>query len=279
VLVSVLAGAAAGAAAGFLSAPSAPSSQAAPAVAPALAPEAHDALERRTSALEREVEALRLALADARAAASRTALAAAEPTAAAPEAAPPSGAGPQPGSAQDSFEALLAGGVDFDRAQEMWKEIERAGRLDELIAAIEARAQARPNDPAAQTELGQAYLQKVFRATGPEAGLWATNADRAFDAALAIDERHWEARFSKAMSLSFWPPVFGKQAESVRHFETLAEQQEGQSPQPHFAQTYLLLGNLHQQMGQQARALAAWKKGLSLFPNDPALLERVQQGG
>ena len=54
----------------------------------------------------------------------------------------------------------------------------------------------------------------------------ANKADQAFDAALAVDEKHWDARFTKATALSFWPPIFGKQAESVRQFEILIDQQE-----------------------------------------------------
>jgi cytochrome c-type biogenesis protein CcmH/NrfG len=107
---------------------------------------------------------------------------------------------------------------------------------------------------------------------GQERGLYATKADQAFDAALASDPQHWTARFSKAMSLSFWPPIFGKQGEAITQFETIVAQQEssGQA-KPEFAQSYLFLGNLYAQGGKADKAAEVWKKGLSLFPENESL--------
>jgi tetratricopeptide (TPR) repeat protein len=175
-----------------------------------------------------------------------------------------------------TFEKLLAQGLSFEDAQKIWKSAVEAGQLDELVALFEARARDNPNSAQAQLDLGRAYLQKVFKAGGgPEAGVWATKADKSFDAALAIDDHAWDARFSKAVSLSFWPPVFGKQNEAIKHFEILTEQQ-GQVPaQPQFAQTWLLLGNMYQQIGQPDKALAAWQHGHDLFPNDTQLQQQI----
>jgi len=116
----------------------------------------------------------------------------------------------------------------------------------------------------------------VFKAgNGPEAGIWATKADKAFDAALAVDDHCWDARFSKAVSLSFWPPVFGKQGEAIKNFEVLTEQQASQPSDPKFAQTWLLLGNMYQQTGRMDQALATWQKGLALFPGNEALQAQI----
>ncbi len=105
-------------------------------------------------------------------------------------------------------------------------------------------------------------------------------ADEAFDAALARDDHHWDARFSKAVSPSFWPPLFGKQAEAIEHFETLMGQQEALPQQgPKHAQTYLLLGNLYQQQGNNDKALATWNDGTQLFPDNHELAARVQPKG
>lgn len=182
-------------------------------------------------------------------------------------------------NAKEAFAQLLAIG-DYDDAQELWSAIREAGLLDEVVAEYEARAAASPDDPELRLELGQAYLQKIFAAgQGPEAGKWAMKADKAFDDALALDERHWEARFYKASSLSFWPPLFGKQAEAIRHFEILAAQQQGVAQQPQFAQTHLLLGNLYQQTGQMEKAQAAWVQGLANFPGDPQFKQKLELAG
>lgn len=177
--------------------------------------------------------------------------------------------------ARGVFEQLTRGTMSDDEMTALWKQASEAGLTDELVAMFEERAKANPNDPKAQLDLGRAYLQKVFKATGPEAGTWATKADKSFDKALAIDDHDWNARMYKAVSLSFWPPIFGKQQEAVQQFETLVKQQEGQPSQPEFAKTHLLLGNMYQQAGDKVKALAAWKKGLELFPTNEALLKQV----
>ncbi len=172
---------------------------------------------------------------------------------------------------------LAAEGLsDLDR-QALWRRYAEEGLSDEIVAAYEALAERSPNDPESHVELAGAYLNKIFEVgNSPEAGLWATKADRAFDRALELDDRHWEARFSKAVSLSFWPPVFGKQGEAIKQFETLVQQQAGLPPQDNFAQTHLLLGNMYRQIGEEQQAAAAWERGLEMFPDNAELMGQLE---
>ena len=160
--------------------------------------------------------------------------------------------------------------------EKVWAQIREAGLLDEAIALLEANAEKFSDDPEAQLEVASAYIQKIFEVgEGPQAGMWAGKADQAYDRALAIDENHWDARFNKAVSLSFWPPIFGKQAEAISHFETLVAQQDGQQAEQRFVQSYVLLGNLYSQTGETQKAQAIWKKGLTLYPTDESLLAKL----
>jgi len=179
----------------------------------------------------------------------------------------------------DAYAALENPDLTDAERQKIWAELGQAGLVDKLLAKYEERAKLAPNDPDAQVDLGSAYLQRLFQATpGPEQGFWAGKADKAFDAALALDSNHWDARFSKAVSLSFWPPIFGKQKEAVTQFETLLTQQSQSSANdPRFAQTHLLLGNLYQQSGNAAKASETWAAGLALYPDNAALREKVGQ--
>ncbi len=173
---------------------------------------------------------------------------------------------------------LLRDDLTDQEKQALWAKAHESGQGDELLAWFEDRAKANPNDADAQTDLGSALLQKLFVVPeGPAKGELAMRADAAFDSALALDDQHWEARFSKAVSLSFWPPVFGKQREAINHFETLISQQAGQAPNPGFASTHLLLGNMYGQMGQTDKAIATWQAGAALYPNNADLQAQLAE--
>ena len=178
------------------------------------------------------------------------------------------------GSATDIAQ-LLADADDLASVG-IWKRIVEEGRDAEVLAHFKALADANPNDPEAQLELGQAYLGRTQEAgASPLAGKYATLADEALDAALEADPEHWEARFTKAVALSFWPPVFGKQASAIQEYETLVGQQAGLAPSSQHAQTHLLLGNMYHQTGQADKALAAWQTGLDLFPDHAELASQI----
>ena len=178
--------------------------------------------------------------------------------------------------AHQAFAALIDPNLSRDARQAKWKEIADAGLLDEVLALYEQRAKDDPNSPKAQTELGWAYLQKIFHgASGPEAGVWGMKADKSFDKALAIDDHDWDARFTKAVSLSNWPAFLGKQGEAIKHFETLVAQQEATAAKPEFAQTYVFLGNMYQQTGHPDKALQIWQQGAALFPDNQSLAQQI----
>ena len=178
----------------------------------------------------------------------------------------------------ESLEMLADAKVSWGEKERAWSRLRKDGLLDEAIAFFEERANESPLSAGHQAELGSAYIQKIAMVNDLEKGTWAIKADKAFDAALSLDERHWGARFSKAAALSFWPPIFGKQAEAVKQFEMLKEQQEESPPQKHFAQTYLFLGNLYQGQGSAEKAREIWRKGYELFPDNSELRGKAVEG-
>lgn len=179
---------------------------------------------------------------------------------------------------QDWFEQLATGELDGAQIAELWDAAKQAGKADELLAMFEARAQADPQNPDVQTELGNAYLQRLQQVGGNSAkvGMLAMKADKSFDRALALDEGHLDARLSKAVALSFWPPVMGKQAQAVQQFELLIAKQNAVPQSPKHKTAYLLLGNMHMQMGAMDKARATWTQGLERFPGDEELMRQLE---
>ncbi|MCP5020361.1 MAG: hypothetical protein GY930_01170 [bacterium] len=181
------------------------------------------------------------------------------------------------GNAEDWFTAITTGNLSDAEVQELWNKAVAQGKVDELIELFKERAEADPNNPELQNDLGDAYIQKVQTlGASPAAGAVAFKADKAFGKALELDPNHLDARRSKAIALSFWPPVMGKQAESIEQFEILINKQNLVPVEPNHFQAYLLLGNMHLQMGKIEEARTSWQNGLSRFPGNEPLLRQLE---
>lgn len=162
-------------------------------------------------------------------------------------------------------------------SERLYQELRDAGRMDELLAGLEARVAADPNNPDLRITLGIAYLEKLFGLTSVnlEAGQLAMLADENFDRALELDPDNVRGRFSKAVALSNWPPFMGKTGAAIEEFKLLVEQTErGQIADPK-SEPYLFLGNLYLRNGEREKALQSWRDGLRRFPGDVALLGQV----
>ena len=153
-----------------------------------------------------------------------------------------------------------------------WTKASKAGKLNEVLAEIEKLAKANPNDPKAQMNLANAYLAALQLEPGDYSG--AGRADQVLDRVLALDGQHWEARFTKAMSYTFWPEFTGKPKEAISHFETLVKQQETMPVTDDQAQTYLFLGNLLEK-SDAAKAKEYWQKGARRHPNNEELRKKA----
>ncbi len=186
-----------------------------------------------------------------------------------------------PGS-EDTFDldgaldSILDPHLHYDRKQEVWNELADRGRVDDAVAFFEDRAREDPQDPNAHAELGHAYIQKLLTVRDVEKMQWSMKANASYDQALALDERHWDARFAKAVNFSFVPPALGLQARAIEQFTILRAQQEEQPPQEKFVETYVYLGNLYSSQGNSSKAQEVWQQGLTLFPENGKLKERVR---
>jgi tetratricopeptide (TPR) repeat protein len=174
-----------------------------------------------------------------------------------------------------AVDALLSPQTSVERRKELLQELKSSGQLDQAIAELKQRAADNPNDPAIPTTLGVAYLSKFPVQDPQEASILGLEADQSFNTALKIDPANWPAQFMKAQAMSYWPPELNKGDEIVQRFSSLIEQQDTMPSQPLFAQTYVLLGDEYQKLGQSDYAEQTWKLGAAKFPTDPALQKRL----
>ena len=175
-----------------------------------------------------------------------------------------------------AVEVLVSTQATYAQKREAWKQLRDAGKLDRAILELERLTADDPRNAQYPAALGQAYLKKCATIQDlREQGILAMQADKVFDTALSLDPSNWEARFTKAVALSYWPPALNKGEEVIQHFQTLIQQQEAQTPQPEFADTYLWLGDQYQKAGRNDDARAVWQHGAVLFPADEKLRTKL----
>jgi tetratricopeptide (TPR) repeat protein len=164
---------------------------------------------------------------------------------------------------------------------DLFEQLRQSGQLDAAITDLKQMATDNPNDPEIPTTIGEAQLNEIRAikedGTGSEdqMGILAMQADQEFDAALKIDPQNWEAQLVKDSSMYYWPANPQRDGQVVQSLTGLIDQQEKMPSNPDFAQTYLLLGNEYQKIGQPDKATATWQLGAQEFPNNSALQQKL----
>jgi len=175
-----------------------------------------------------------------------------------------------------AVDCLLSSEPSYEQKRAIWNQLRESGGLDQAIADLQQRFTSNPGCAECAAVLGHAYLQKCRTVTDMrDQAVLAMDADKLFDMALASDPQNWEARFTKAVALSYWPDSMGKGAEVVQHFTTLIQQQEAQPQQSEFADSYLWLGDQYKKTGRLDDARSVWQRGAALFPGNQKLGERL----
>jgi len=179
-----------------------------------------------------------------------------------------------------AIDTLISAQANFQQKQAAWKELRDAGQLDQVIEALTRGAAENRMSAAYPAALGQAQLQKAGElsrngGTISEMGILGMQADQNFDAALNLDPTCWEAQFFKAVAMSYWPLELNKGDEVIERLSRLIDQQETMAPQPQFAQTYIVLGDQYEKMGQTDYAIATWQIGAQRFPGNAAFRQKI----
>jgi tetratricopeptide (TPR) repeat protein len=180
---------------------------------------------------------------------------------------------------QQALETLVSATATYSQKEAAWGQLRDAGKLDQVIGELEARAAKEPGRAELTAVLGQAYLHKAGAIQDVrEQGILGMKADQSFEVALSTDPQNWDARFWRATAMSYWPAQLGKGKEVIENCLELLKQQEVLPPKPEYAQVYVLLGTMYEREGFADYAQQTWKRGLGLFPGNEALASKVTPG-
>ena len=103
----------------------------------------------------------------------------------------------------------------------------------------------------------------------------ARKAEAMLQGVLASDSTNWEARYTLALLYYHAPSFVGKTGDAIVQFETLLAQQGSRGDFVEEAAPYAWLGDLYERVGRRDDAVALWRRGLALFPNDARLGQRL----
>jgi tetratricopeptide (TPR) repeat protein len=168
--------------------------------------------------------------------------------------------------------------ADMDR---LWELLPGSGREDSAIAAFREYAAAHDGDADAWYGLGAALTSKLIggQVSFLEQGALSTQAEAAFSRALTADEDHFGARYSRAVSWTFWPESFGKGADAIRDFEVLRERHRGDASMGAMEDVYLKLAVQYRKSGDPKKAEEVLREGLQTFPDSPSLRKQLEASG
>jgi tetratricopeptide (TPR) repeat protein len=172
--------------------------------------------------------------------------------------------------------SLISPQTSYEQRQALWKKLSEAGSLDQALTELQHQVAADPRSAEAVTALGEGYYKKAGASDDVrDKAVLAMKADLTLEAALNLDPVNWEARFTKAVGMSYWPPELNKGGEVIEQLQMLIQQQESEDQRPQFARTYLRLGEQYEKAGYADYAAQVWKRGASLFPTNPDFRKKL----
>lgn len=184
-----------------------------------------------------------------------------------------------PGAFTQAMVTLTSPHTGYGQKQLLLEQLSKAGKLDDAIAELQRFAAGNPKAAEYPAALGLACLKKCTTLQDMrEQGLLGLQADKEFDTALNLDPANWDARFTKAVAMSYWPEQLNKRQEVLESFTALIQQQEKQAPQPEYAESYLWLGDEYKKAGRSEDATQVWARGAALFPGHAKLQARLAGG-
>jgi len=156
-------------------------------------------------------------------------------------------------------------------------EHERSTRFFEKLAA------AHPTVRNARLQLAAAYVDRIPTCVGMAAivskGKLARQSLDQIDMLVDADEMWWPAIYSRATNHLHWPRALRHSSDAARDFRSCIELQTegGEAPnaRAYYVRAYIGLGDALAKDGNFGDAQTAWREGLSAFPRNSDLQERV----
>ncbi len=204
--------------------------------------------------------------------------AAARPEAAPRPAATPSASAPTTvgGPSLDQIRIAFKQGRASEAMEKLFEAARKANASESLVRSFQTLVEENPQDASAHCLLARAFIEALMAEPNfIQKGDWARKADAEYLEAIRIDPASWEAQYSRAFALTWWPEQLGMLPEAIRSFEKALELQSGSAAQPRYADTYAQLGRLYARAAKTDKAVTVLSEGLRVFPGNEELKKQL----
>jgi len=186
---------------------------------------------------------------------------------------------PLPRSVKEYVESLRGKAFGYDRSNRLFGWLtQNRDKIQATIEALLKEIEADPNNADLRVALATAWVAELTNNTqpGPQQGMVWGKASAAYEKAIELDPRHWQARYGLAFGTSMVPEFLGQRPRAIKDFEDLMARQERRAPEAHHVQTYFRLGTLYKDAGNAEKAHEIWERGLKLFPDSELLKDQLE---
>ena len=185
----------------------------------------------------------------------------------------------QSGEALNHYEAALRLQPDSLRyGSEYRQAVIRDAQYDRCLEFFEQLVTDHPKAPNAYLNFGFAYVDKIPASGAITQVILANTALGHFTESLEL-RSSWAGYYTRGNSYLFWPKIFNRTHLGVADLKEALKIQNSGEKRSYHSRAYVALGDGYSKMDQLEQARESWKKGMSLFPDDPQLKQRLALEG
>jgi len=183
-------------------------------------------------------------------------------------------------AALPKLESAIAADPDNIRyASEYRQAVIQAKEYDRAIAFFEKLVADHPRSSNAFLNFGFTYVDKIPAAGSITQVILANNSLKHFSKSIEI-EPTWIGLYTRGNSYLYWPRIFKKAHLGVADLEeAMKMQKKDEKKRSYHIRAYISLGDGYWKMDDMDKAIATWKEGQALFPDDPRLKARLTKQG
>ncbi len=182
-------------------------------------------------------------------------------------------------AAVDLLEQAVAAEPDNLRhGTEYRQAVIEAGEYDRCLAFFEKLVAEHPKAPNLLMNFGYAHVDKIPVEGAITQVILANTALTHFSAALEIEET-WLGRYTRGNSYLYWPAIFLRTQLGIDDLERAIEMAKETQSRPYHGRAWAALGDGYWRLEDPEKAVATYRKGFELYPENQELKERAALEG